>query len=87
MIIYNKKLGISSENVQNCNDLETLMEWRIGVAMTHHEICEKLTEVRSMKAKTGAHADRDWYSRTESARRLQEILLLEIELRIHKLTK
>ena len=85
MIIHNRRLNIDSTDVETCDDLTTLLKWKLGVLETYHSIIEKLVEVRAMKSKTGAHADRDWYNRTDKARRLQEMLILQIEIRINEL--
>lgn len=85
MIIRNKKLGISSEDVKSETDLVTLARWRIEQARTLDEIINKLTKAKAIKAELGTYVDRNWFNRTESARRLQEILFFEILLRIKEL--
>lgn len=84
MIITNNNLKIDTNDVYDCVDLSTLYEWRIGVAITIVEIVDKLNEAKATKARTGVHMDREWYQRTDKARRLQEILLWQIE---HQLIK
>ena len=87
MEIINKNLGISTEDVYSCDDLLKLREWRVGVALTLHEISCKLTEAKAHKHRTGVYVDKVWFERTEKARRLQEILLFQIEHQIEKLNQ
>lgn len=87
MEIINKNLGISTEDVYSCEDILKLREWRVGVAQTLYEIYCKLTEAKATKARTGFYVDRVWFEKTEKAKRLQEILLFQIEHQIEKLNQ
>ena len=85
MIIKNNKLLIDSNDVYECEDLLLLYKWYVGVMEILYEIHEKLTEAKAKRAGTGQYADRDWFTRTDMARRLQEILALQIKERIKEL--
>lgn len=85
MIIKNNKLLIDTNDVYECTDLLLLYKWQVGVLETLYEIHEKLTEAKAKRAGTGLYADRDWFQRTDMARRLQEILALQIKERIKEL--
>lgn len=85
MTIENKNLGINSDDVYDCKDKETLLNWKIGVAETLYNIWEKLKNARAEKEETGHYADREWYTKADTARRLQEILLFQIEHRLEQL--
>lgn len=79
LTVRNNNLDIDSNDVYDCQEESTLRGWRVGVAVTLNEIIEKLNKAKRVKAETGVHMDRDWYQRTDKARRLQEILLFQIE--------
>lgn len=85
MTIKNNKLLIDTNDVYECVDLLLLYKWQVGVYETLYEIHEKLTEAKAKRAGTGQYADRDWFTRTNMARRLQEILALQIKERIKEL--
>ncbi len=87
MTIRNNNLNMDSNDVYDCQDQSLLYEWRIGVASTIVEIVDKLNEAKATKARTGVHMDREWYQRTDKARRLQEILLWQIEHQLLLLNK
>lgn len=82
MIIKNKRLDIDTNDVYECTDKSTLYAWLITVYETLKEINEKLTEAKAIRAGKGIYADRDWFTRTDTARRLQEILALQIKQKI-----
>lgn len=85
MIIRNNKLDISTDDVYECTNVLMLYKWYVGVLETLYEIWEKLNEAKAKRAGTGQYADRDWFKRTDMARRLQEILSVQIKERIREL--
>lgn len=85
MIIKNKRLDIDTNDVYESTDLVELYDWRVNVAITYYNLTNKINKARATKAELGTYVDREWYQRTDDARRLQEILLFQIEHRIQEL--
>lgn len=85
MVIKNNRINIDSNDVWECESTATLYKWLSQIHEGLHEINEKITSAKAMRAGKGVYADRDWFNRTNSVKRLQEILALQIKQRIKEL--
>lgn len=82
MIIRNKYLNITNQDVEKQNDLSILYKWLLDVE-------ENITamEITINRAKTKAHreqifADTNWFNRLTTANRLQKLLKNQIVSKI-----
>lgn len=81
MIIENRNLGITSEDVEQCNDLKELQRWLRTVEndILSMDLQLHLAETKEM---LGEEVDIGWKRKTEAAKMLQERLKKWIEYRI-----
>ena len=82
MIIFNRNLGISSEDVARCNDLQLLKEWQLGIEEDLVAMILQINKAKSDAFFTGQYADPNWFRAVESARKLQGLLKQQITHRI-----
>ena len=81
-IIVNKNLGISSEDVNKCNDIYKLKEWANAIDTDLAMIESQIMEAHNNRISNGEFANPQWYAAVRTAQRLQTILKNQVYLRM-----
>ncbi len=86
MVIRNKYLKISNEDIRIERDSLKLRQWLIDIEENILCMDVAIDQAKYTAFSTGNYADRDWFTKITTASRLQKILKLEIEKRLEELS-
>ena len=87
MNISNKRLGITTDEVNACEDIDTLLLWSSEVEADIAGIRSALDHAKGHYIATGEYADPQWFAKASSAARLQGVLKNTIQGRISVLKR
>jgi hypothetical protein len=80
--MYNKNLGISEEDIANCNDLDQLQDWLHKVEGDIAKMSNNIDRAKAHFFDTGEYADPVWYANTVAAKRIQHVMKAILHTRI-----
>lgn len=87
MIIRNKYLNISTDDVSKETDITLLKKWLVDIEENITCMDFAITQAKLRFYETGVRSDDNWFNRIQSASRLQKLLKIQIESRINELTE
>ena len=79
MLLFNKHLGITSEDVAQCRDFHLLKKWLLRIEEEIVAMSLKISKAKTDAYLRGDYADPRWFHSIETARKLQ-IPLLALDL-------
>jgi hypothetical protein len=85
MIIRNKYLGISNQDVLKEQDLTILKKWLIDIEENITCMDMAISQAKLKAYEEGIYSNNEWFNKIVTANRLQKILKVQIEQRIEEL--
>lgn len=85
MIIRNKYLNISSEDLKKEQDVTKLKQWLVDIEENIACMDMAITQAKLKAYEEGIYSDNKWFNNIQTANRLQKILKIHIESKIKEL--
>lgn len=85
MIIRNKYLNISSEDLKKEQDVTKLKQWLVDIEENIACMDMAITQAKLRAYEEGIYSDNKWFNNIQTANRLQKILKIHIESKIKEL--
>ena len=85
MIIRNKYLNISSDDLKKEQDITKLKQWLVDIEENIACMDMAITQAKLRAYEDGIYSDNKWFNNIQTANRLQKILKIHIESKIKEL--